>query len=746
EMPPEERLPAEVVEDFARWIDMGAPDPRGTDLSGTSVKQPLQEPSEQHWAFRPIASPSVPEVVRRTWVRGPIDCFILAELERRGLTPVADASPQQLVRRITYDLTGLPPEVLFAGAGCSLDDAIGPPGVDGETDAAARGRRISDLIDELLQSPRFGERWGRHWLDVARYGESTGGAHNIPLTLAFRYRDYVIASLNDDKPYDRFVMEQVAGDLMPADNDADRNEQLVATGFLCVGIKDLRERNTHRYQMLLADEQIDALSRGVLGLTIACAKCHDHKFDPITTRDYYALAGIFASTEPLLGVMRNRLAQPFSARPQLLAGSPVLFTDADMASMLEQSVKLTYMRLAIRDERRRLLVAAGREGDPAREQDAWLTTQPSLQKLVADLALAEKPYRTLVDRYNASLEYSALAVRDAARIADVAVHIRGEDTQLGEIVPRGIPAVLSPGRRLAGDASQSGRLELANWLIEPENPLTARVIVNRVWQHLMGSGLVETPDDFGTTGQPPSHPELLDYLATRFVEQGWSLKRLIREIMLSHTYALSTAHDAAAWEIDPDNRYRWRMTRRRLDANALRDSLLALSGQLILDRPRPVLQPWVDDLRLKSLDTASWFQAAGRHRTVYMPMLREYVPAELSVFDFPETELVTGRRDVTTVPAQALYFLNSPFVVEQSRETAEELLEGTNDDGRRLVNAAFLRILNRSPSPGELTECNHFLRQFVATLPNPIGRDARVLACAALCQTLFASAEFRYLY
>jgi hypothetical protein len=561
EMPPNERLPDGTIEDFAKWIGMGAPDPRDGATAVKAVGIDL-ESGRKHWSFQPISNPLVPQVKNQQWPQTDIDRFVLAALEEQGLAPVLDAGPHELRRRIAFDLTGLPP-----GDELSLSS---PPAA---------------WIDALLANPQFGERWGRHWLDVARYAESSGSGHNVVFPLAFRYRDWVIDALNADMPYDRFVVLQLAGDLLLAVDDAQRNEQLVATGFLAVGVKDLRERDTKRFRMSIVDEQIDVTTRALLGLTVACAKCHDHKFDPIPTRDYYALAGVFYSSEPLLGARRNRHTDPFAAGVASLAGIRQPIDDADIAALLKERVALTYSRLKVRDERWRVL---GTMNIPVKNikpaQEALVDQQPSVQALRQAADDQQARYMAARERYDAGLAHAAMAMRDV-QPTDVAVHIRGEDSQLGEIVPRGFPQVLCTTSTRPINREQSGRLELAQWIASADNPLTARVIVNRVWQHLFGAGTVETSDDFGHTGQPPTNPALLDHLAQRLVAHGWSLKKLIREIMLSRVYRLSSRHHATAMEVDPANRLQWRMSRRRLDSDALFDSIRQISGELVLPHP-----------------------------------------------------------------------------------------------------------------------------------------------------------------
>jgi hypothetical protein len=708
-MPPKKKLPAEVIADLEKWIAMGAPDPRQGE-AGAVTTIDLEE-GRKHWSFQPLSNPSVPEVKDKSWPRTDIDRFILAALEAKGLRPVADAAPHELRRRLHYDLTGLPPD---------------PAEESGAVDLSA-----------LLESPRFGERWARHWLDVAGYSESSGGGQNMLLPVNFRYRDYVVAAFNADKPYDRFLREQIAGDLMPAKDAAQRDEQLIATGFLSIGTKNTLDENDNRYIMTVVDEQIDGMSRSVLALTVACARCHDHKFDPISTRDYYALAGILRSSEPLAGAWRRHFLK-WSQGLQPLSGAPGALSDAELTEQLDAAKT----RMNLNGKRYRAQRAAVQEAGLTKATDAELEafykTRPEVMEVTHEMERLQK----IVDRHNDTINrlmpHLATAMRDSAKPEDCAIRIRGEESQLGEVVPRGFPEVLTTSSTPKVNPRQSGRLELAAWISSPEHPLTARVMVNRVWHHLMGAGIVASCDDFGKTGELPANAALLDHLAQRFIAGGWSVKRLIRDITDSRVYQLGTAHDAGAHEIDPANRLHWRANRRRLDADALRDSLLAVSGRLVL--PPPPLESQmhlrVEDNRIVSTDIPKLLEPSERHRTVFRPVMHETVPADLTVFDFPEPEMVTGRRSLTTVPTQALFLMNSPLVVDHARHTAQRVT-GLGKDTPARIGAAYRLILARDPSSGERGDATAFFEDF------PGGEEA---ALAAFCQTLFASAEFRYLY
>lgn len=709
EMPPKKKLSEEVIADFEQWIAMGAIDPR-EGKAGAVTTIDLEE-GRKHWAFQPLSNPPVPEVEDKSWPRTDIDRFILAALEAKGLRPVADAVPHDLRRRLYYDLTGLPPD-------------------------PSEGSVQAD-VSALLASPRFGERWARHWLDIAGYSESSGGNQNVLLPVNFRYRDYVIAAFNADKPYDQFLREQIAGDLMPAKDVAQRDEQLIATGFLSIGTKNTLEENDKRYIMTVVDEQIDSMGRSVLGLTLACARCHDHKFDPISTRDYYALAGILHNSEPLSGAWR-RYYQKWSQGLQPLSGAPFVFSDAELTEQLNSAKA----HMDLNGKRYKVQRAAVREAgltDPSpAELETFYKTRPEVMAVQNEMDRLQEIVNRHNDTINQLIPFAASAMRDVEKPTDCAIRIRGEESKLGEVVPRGLPEVLTTPLTPKVNPKQSGRLELADWITSKENPLTARVMVNRIWQHLMGAGIVESSDDFGKTGQLPVNSALLDHLAQRFIENGWSVKQLIRDITSSRVYQLGTAHDAKAYEVDPANSLNWRASRRRLDADALLDSLLAISGRLVLTPPPLESQTHLRmvDNRVIFKDNQKLLAPTEYHRTIFRPIMHENVPADLTVFDFPEPEMVTGRRSVTTVPTQALFLRNSPLIVGHAQHAARRVIGFSKDIPSR-IGLSYQLILARAPSDAERADAMAFLKDFP-------GKEDEVLA--AFCQTLFASAEFRYLY
>jgi hypothetical protein len=730
EMPPKQKLSDDIVADFTKWIEMGAPDPRRPNTSTVGSKINIAE-ARQWWSFQPPKASPAPAVKDASWPRSDIDRFLLAALEAKGLAPVGDADRRALIRRAYLDLIGLPPTPEEVEAFVS----------DREPKA------FEKVIDRLLAMPQFGERWGRHWLDVARYGESTSKERNIPYPYAWRYRDYVYDSFAADKPYDEFIREQVAGDLLPAKNDAQRNEQLIATGFLTLGPKSLNNRNNEQYLMDQADEQLDVATRGVMALSVACARCHDHKFDPIPTIDYYAMAGIFRSTETLAGVKRGNNRTGYAGDYAFLidASKKDETSTADRRKLANLQRELEQAKAALVEAKqtaRQKLAAAG--DAPAKAKNKAKAKAKAAQK---QLAAAFKQEQARVDELTAQIEAleggsaaggePVMAVRDSKSPANVHVNIRGEVTELGPEVPRGYVRVLTYPQSPDIVPTQSGRLQLAMWMTNRHNPLTARVMANRIWYHLFGRGIVETVDNFGALGERPTHPELLDHLAIRFVEHDWSVKKLIREIMLTRAYQLSSDHSDANYAADPDNKLVWRMNRRRLQAEAIRDSLLAVSGQLDLARPQGSLTQTISGGEIGRQAKTAGLLAPVKFRSAYLPMVRGLVPEFLNLFDVADAELVVGQRDVTTVAPQALFMMNNPFVAEQAKATAERLLAKSDlVDNAVRADYAFRLVLCRPASEGERA----------ATLAYVQDCGETPAAWTNVCQTLFASAEFRYSY
>jgi hypothetical protein len=700
-MPPKKKLGAEVIARFEQWIAMGAPDPRDGAVQARKNEIDIEK-GRQFWSFQPPAKKPLPPVRDAAWPRGPIDRFLLAGLEAKGLRPVADADPRALVRRVYFDLIGLPPA---------------PEEVEAfvKQDATDRQAALGAVVDRLLAAPQFGERWGRHWLDVARYAESSGRTANFAYPHAWRYRDYVIAAFNAGKPYDQFVREQLAGDLLPARDAREKAEFLVATGFLALGAKAHDERDGRQFQMDVADEQIDATFQAFQGLTVACARCHDHKFDPIPQKDYYALAGIFRSTLTCYGTIPVFLNFHPSDVVSLPKGAGVTLPLEPLTAERRAAVEKQ-----IKDVRDRLAQVTGRNA--------------FLQRIFLRDRITTLQSRLNLYGPDGTPKALAMGVRDYSFPSDSRLYVRGELNQPGETVRRGFPQVLT--RKQPAIRDGSGRRELADWIASPDNPLTARVMVNRVWLHLFGRGLVPTPDNFGASGLPASNLALLDHLAVTFVENGWSVKKLIRTIVLSRAYQLSARFDAKNFEADPDNVLVWRVPKRRLEAEALRDAMLALGGRLDLTPPKGSAQARAGEGNL-----GFGFRAGGpgaaladRHRTVYLPIVRDRLPELLTLFDFPDPSLIIGERTTTTVPAQALYLMNNPFVIRQAEALAERLLDRGGDDAGKLTRAYQL-CYARPPSDGELRNAQKFLADYGQ-------KQSRRSAWTALCQALFVSAEF----
>ena len=578
-------------------------------------------------------------------------------------------------------------------------------------------------------------------MDVARFAESVGKTRNFPLTFAWRYRDYVIDAFNDDMPYDQFVREQLAGDLMPSGTDEDRTRQVIATGFLALGSHDLNEGNINQFEMDIVGEQIDVVSRSMLGLTVGCARCHDHKFDPIPTSDYYALAGIFRSTQLLTGYTNKRRQANYFVAKQFhqLPGYEPPVESADESkpqSAQKRNKQIARMRKQLQEinvsmkqiRRDRDLSKQERE-DKVAELDQQ---RRQLQKRIRNANRRPKGRKPPTGAL-------AIGVTDSETIEDCKLNLRGDPRKLAGRVERGFLQVASLDAPASIPDSTSGRMELANWLVDGRHPLTARVMVNRVWQHMFGEGLVRTVDNFGEMGERPTHPELLDYLANRFMKQGWSVKQLVREIALSHMYRLSSEVDDANAAIDGDNRYLWHVSRRRLDAEGIRDAIMMASGSMKLQRPEGSIvanYPISENGRNRTPDIA----IERPVRSVYLPVIRNGVDEFFTVFDFPDPSEVRGKRDVTTVPTQALFMMNSTFVAGQSKIAAQRLIDRLKNDRARVV-AAYRRTLSRTPSRDEIKKTI----QYVANATND-DRDGRseVAAWSEVCHALFACAEFRY--
>ena len=681
----------------------------------------------EHWSLRPIQSSTPPEIADSTWRRTSIDRFIVAKLEAVGLKPVADADAETVIRRVCFNLVGLPPTLEL---------------VDDFTTAYARDptAAVEVLVDRLLDSRYFGEKWARHWLDVARFAESNGKDRDIVLPHAWRYRDYVINAFNADKPINTFIREQIAGDLLPESGD----EQVVATAFLALGPKPFMERKLEKFKLDVADEQIDVLSRSILGLTIACARCHDHQFDPISTRDYYALAGILLSSDTRYGPGPIHVLTTHEKDTELVPiGSRADELHPAVVAWRQQVVKLTEevmgMRVAANPLMREIRLGLKERGLKTPDQAPDLAKlQKRLDELKAKERVENKRRHALIQSPPTERPgYTMAMLRSEKQPIDCAIRIDGEYKQLGERVPRGELNIPGMPAFASVSSSDSGRLQLADWLAGDRNPLTARVFVNRVWHCLFGSGLVRTVDNFGFTGEEPSHPQLLDHLTAEFIADGWSLKRLVRRIVLSRTWQLASSSRPENSAADPENRMLWRANYRRLEIEQFRDAVLFVSGELTL-KPRAGSLFQSIEAGFDYGDPIPGHQfnldddvAKDRYRTVYLPVARNRIPEFLSLFDFADPNAPSGSRNSRSIPAQALYLMNNPFMDEQARAAANRILKLPRS---QRLEAAWRMATGRQPD-SEVT----------ALLESWLKNRSEADAWTDLMQVLFASAQFRYL-
>lgn len=799
-MPPKRKLSDKVIADFRYWIETGAPDPRKTAaaaVNSTVSKTDIQRARKSFWAYQPVAKTTVPNVERKGWAKTEIDRFILAGLEQAELKPAADDQPHRILRRLSFDLVGLPPSLKQIEFFDKLWNE--------DHDSA-----IEKVVDHYLKQPQYGERWGRHWLDVARYGESTGHAVNLTYPHAFRYRDYVIDSFNKDKPYNAFVQEQIAGDLLPAKTDEQWAEQLVGTSFLAIGPKNINEMDSLQFRADLIDEQVDATSRVFLGMSLACARCHDHKFDAIPQSDYYAMAGFFSSTKTFFG------SQLPSKNPMVQQDSGILEYPLDDPGPGQK----TYSKAELQELKDKI------ESISAEQRQATGPSYRGIQSRIYKGQL-ENELEGL-DKEGRPVSY-CMGVQCSSSPRDATLLYHGEVDQPGNVIPRGFPEVLTT-RPVRIKRNNSGRRELAKWIADEKNPLTARVMVNRIWHYIIGQGIVSSPNDFGATGQPPSHPELLDYLTVRFTESGWSVKSLIRDIATSRVYRMRCDMNEEAFAFDPTNSLLWRAHPRRLTAEAIRDNMLAVSGQLdpepphgseiakagfvrirngVLEElsagiggmtgmgrmgggagmtggmgrgggigpgsrtgsesgqsgrgPRGRMQSGIGGraqsgrgpgggMRLRGSGgrnqssgnekNKSQIPAPSRldmvdetYRSVYLPFARNETPRSLDVFDFADSNTTVASRATSNTADQALYLLNNPFVLQQANAFAKRLNAEAKTQNRK-IQLAFLLAYGRPPRKEESRAAADFLRDMKSS-----GNGLELF-----CQSLLASAEFRYVY
>jgi len=837
QMPPKTKLDQADIEILEQWIAMDAPDPRDEALAGSVRRSAIDyEKERQGWAFRAHSTPQPGKITDTTWPRDQVDEFILAKLEAQQLAPAADATPTALLRRLFYDLTGLPPSAAEVAAF-----------VNDPSEAA-----LEQVVDDLLASPSFGEKWGRHWLDVARYSDSNGGDRNFTFFQAWRYRNYVIDSFNSDRPFYDFVRQQLAGDLLPSDNDEQRHDQLVASSFLALGPKMLTERDKEKLRLDTADEQVDTVGRAFLGLTLGCARCHDHKFDPVSQQDYYAMAGIFRSTQVIMGT-RNGCVNVASWVEQPLPGSspelaekveklelamrlvveksfakkvgggmtldmlPLagIIIDDDKAERVGEWISSKYSdnrfgpSYAHNDQKEKgkkriifraslpengtyeVRVAYNSADNRARSVPITVEARDDIHHLILDqtrppeigglfqsigqfdfekggrvnviiettdtdgyviadavqfidvddidreakalASMADESSGEMLSRMSeGELKKKlgtwikelreaelAMAPRDAKDAGDIHLRVRGDVTQLGPLVPRNFLQVLHDDSAPQIADGDSGRLQLADWMVSSDNALLDRVMVNRIWHHLFGRGIVASVDNFGKLGTTPTHPDLLDHLASDFRKQGGSVKKMVRRLALSRAYRVSADATPELAEGDPANQLFGHQHRRRLTAEEVRDSVLHLAGKLDSTPGTNTAAEYGSD----DLDKPMSF-VKDQRRTVYLPIARNNLVAELEVFDAANPDLVSGRRATTTVPTQALYLLNSDFFLQQSAGIGKFAHTAAAVPSAQ-ITWLYQRILNRPPDTDELSLAGEFVGDISS--PESLGHLAHLL-------------------
>jgi len=706
EMPPKGRLPAHVIADFEKWVQMGAPDPREATSAPAPRRTAFQITAEDraHWAFQPLHKSPPPEVQDAARVRGDLDRYVWAKLEQAGRRPSAEADRAALLRRTTFALTGLAP----------TPEEIVAFVADDRSDAFER------VVDRMLKSPEFGVHWGRHWLDGVRYADN--------IDKSGEYRRWVVRAFNEDLPYDKFLKLQIAGDLIPADETvpADRVHEsgasldgITATGMLSLAVWEQVGRDLAVAEIV--DSQIDLVGRQLLGLTLACARCHDHKFDPISAKDYYSLAGILFSSHIATGklIADDRLGTDLVEVPLLNAEQAAVNRKLDEqiaeaeekigshTKKIPQAAKLADLTKTLPDLEVQLAKAttsankkklneqiakAKAEHEKLvadQKSSGWEINPPELQEINAIRAEVADLQK---QKYKAPL---AVAIREGgvpgsnrAKIGDAPIYLRGEYTREGEVVPRRFPTILAGEKQvpLGERTEQSGRLELAEWIASADNPLTARVMVNRVWQQLIGRGLVRSPDNFGKLGERPTHPELLDHLAQRFIASGWSVKQLVRETVLSATFRQASFVSAEEARLDPDNAAIGHMNRRRLTYEELRDALLRLGRTTSLDAP----------------STPATATTEMPRRTMYEALDRRKTDVTAAIFDGPDSKAIVPVRAETTTAPQALFLMNNPLVVETAKRLTAQLQKDPSltTDSQRLQRL-WLLTLGREPENEE---------------------------------------------
>jgi len=728
QMPPEQKLSDEIIDDFVKWIEMGVPHPDSASVKIEPRKDSVNwETEREFWSFQPISDPPIPTSNNTNWATQSLDHFILAGLEKHGLTPAPQADRTTLIRRVTFALTGLPPT---------------PEQID--TFLKDRSNNAYEkLIERLLESPAYGERWGRFWLDVVRYADSNGLDENIAHGNAWRYRDYVIKAFNDDMPYDQFITEQIAGDLLENSSDKQTtNRRLVATGFLVLGPKVLAEGDEEKLAMDIIDEQIDTIGRALMGMTIGCARCHDHKFDPISTEDYYALASIFKSTHTMESY--KRIAK-WNENEVFTPESKALFDDFNVRiEKLQQQIKEATDK-ANKELLTRLKTDSLPEKPSEQYSDEHKQLLEELDQQVAKLTKQRGETPT------------AMGVKDAQPV-NLKVHIRGSHLTLGKQVTRRMPQIFEHSSEFAIPDSQSGRLQFANWLTHKSHPLTARVMANRLWRWHFGNGLQPSTDNFGNLGNTPVNPELLDHAAQQLIKNNWSIKDWHRWVMNSSTYKMSSRFDASNSQQDPANALLWRFPVRRLEAESIRDSILAVSGMLDREMGGSMLHVKNREFLFDHTSKDSTDYSSLR-RSVYLPVIRNNLYDFFQLFDFNDASVINGNRETTTVAPQALFMMNSPLVEEASCQLAHQL-EAL--PAKQQITQLYRLALGRLPTKQEHATARKYLRQFLVTPVQTVSvstesteRESDTVsgevltvefqALKLLCHSVLASNEFIYI-
>lgn len=725
QMPPKKQLSASEVGILEQWIKQGAHDPRESQVAQARKKGIDFGEALKHWAFQPINAKT----------------GSLTHLLSSNLASSIEADRYTLLRRASLDLTGLPPTREDMAA------FIADPSADA----------FAHVVDRLLGSRAFGERWARFWLDLVGYADQVGTANNVAAPQAWRYRDYVVRSFNADKPFDQFIHEQVAGDLMQASDVVQRQDQIIATGFLVLGNINIVEVDKAKLRVDMVDQQIEKVGKAFLGMTLNCVRCHDHKFDPVTLQDYYGLAGIFMSTESVYHTGRGVWSAPCFAELPATPAEQARLQQArheyeDTVSTLKAKASESKQSMGVLDAR---IEAAKGKADKAvspKEKDGPLKEVVDLIRQKGECLQQIRSFdnRLLHLNYIQPGPAIANATHDGAKPADTQITIRGNAHALGSTVPRGFVKAAFSGAAPAIPANESGRAQLADWLASPNNKLTARVTVNRIWQRLFGQGIVPSVDYFGLRGEKPRNPALLDALAARFIQLGWSQKKLIREIMLSPAYRQSSCSPSS-----PTVTAQYRF---RLDAEAIRDAVLAISGSLLPASGGPALAlefpENVSGLDPKSVNPVAFSVTKFRPeqanvRTLYLPIIRSSLqkgPAEiLDIFDFAQPAQLQGQRFITTVPPQALYLMNGPLVKNEGGRLGDQVWKApAKDDAARLAGL-YLRVLNRPITADETAEALAFLTTFEqpASASDDVSHQKH-LAWALLCQALFTSNDFLF--